>query len=49
MDQVRNNLLSRISRFRVSPELGIAEVSCQKMDEVGYTQHTLPGGWSSVF
>ena len=35
MDQVRNDLLSRISRLRVPPEFGAAKVSCWKMDEVG--------------
>ena len=35
MDQARNYLLSRISRLRASTELGVTEVSCRKMDEVG--------------
>ena len=35
MAQVRNDLLSRISRIRVSAEFGAAEVSRWKMVEVG--------------
>ena len=34
MDQVRNDLLSRISRVPVPAEFGAAEVPCWKMDEV---------------
>ena len=36
MNQVRNDILSRISRLRAPAELGATEVSCWKMDEVGY-------------
>jgi hypothetical protein len=36
-NQVGNNLLSQLSRLRVSPELGTAEVSRRKMDEAGRT------------
>jgi hypothetical protein len=38
IDQVRNDLLSRISRLRVPAELGAAEASCRKMDEVSCTR-----------
>ena len=37
MDQVGNDLLSRISRVRVSAESGITEVSRRKVDEAGCT------------
>jgi hypothetical protein len=40
MDQVRNDLLSRIPRLRVPPEFGVAEVSRRKMDEVSRTRFT---------
>jgi MFS family permease len=40
MAQVRNDLLSRISRIRVSAEFGAAEVSRWKMVEVGCTRFT---------
>jgi hypothetical protein len=35
MYQVRNDLLSRISRLRVPAEFGATEVSRREMDEVG--------------
>ena len=40
MDQVGNDLLSRISRLRVPAEFGATKVSCWQMVEVGYT-HSL--------
>ena len=40
MDQVRNDLLSRISRLRDPPEFGVAKVSRRKMDEVARTRST---------
>jgi hypothetical protein len=38
MDQVRDDLLSWVSRLRVPAEFGTAEVSRRKMDEVGLTR-----------
>ena len=47
--QVRNNLLYRISRLRVPPELGAAEVSCRKMDEVSCTRFAKSSMfWSNI-
>ena len=37
-DQVRDDILSRISRVPVPAEFGAAEVPCRKMDEVSYTR-----------
>ena len=44
-DQVRNDILSRISCLRVSAEFGATEVSCWEMDEVGRTRFA----WSLIF
>jgi len=38
MDQVRDDLLSWISRLRVPAELGAAEASNRKVDEVSCTR-----------
>ena len=45
LNQVRNDLLSWISRLRDPPEFGAATVSRRKMDEVSRTYFA----WSSIF